>query len=747
MNLEFFLVVKKPTYEELEKRIQEFEQSDSEYGKIKEALKESKDRFKLLCEKVPLPNKEQPEIELNKNDEKYYQLFKTISDAIMIFDSETRNFVDANDAVTCLYGYSKEEFVKLNHSDITVEPDESDKSNTQTIKGKVSNITLRYHRRKDGTIFPVEITTGNFKQGERQFVFGVVRDITIRKKKEDALIESEEKYRIMIETTPDAVYICSRNFFIEYMNPAMILKTGRDATGETCYKAIHELEKKCSWCLHHRVIQKGESCSQVTTSPKNNHVFHVSHAPLVNRDGSISKVTIYRDITELKQFEEMFKKSENKVANFTEKKATLLLTDMVDFTKKTLHMNTGQVSKFLIDYRKELETIIRKGKNRAQYFESAAGDATASVFENRESENLENKSIRAFKVVLQLIGEIKKKKLSPTRFGLYGGKVLQAQLNERMFRFGNSFSAASRLQELCDYFDTPMLMDRNVALAQQVDSQYIACIGKVTPKSLEHPIHIFTIYKPGIHRVPLDVDKKKLIELIKLKNQSVEHFHGNSLKNIQPNFLKARNGLNQVSFLFKEITGHTDIASEIILEFIRENVVPSGNFLSEGIKLQNKNGYSSDGVNLYRLSRELLKALDAKFYNNFVLDTSWQDCFKFQWKEKGEIIIEKDAELDGVYFLTKGNAHVIDGNNNIIAEVKSGDIFGEMAYFSIEKTRMATVKANTDLELYFISGEDFMKYSEIKNLFERIAKSRKLKNENEKFLYIQSKIYNDPPSV
>jgi hypothetical protein len=75
---------------------------------------------------------------------------------------------------------------------------------------------------------------------------------------------------------------------------------------------------------------------------------------------------------------------------------------------------------------------------------------------------------------------------------------------------------------------------------------------------------------------------------------------------------------------------------------------------SIGIPLENKNGYTTDGVSLYWLSRELLKSLDAKFYNRFILDTDWKRCFIFQWKEKGEIIIEKDDEADGVYFLTKG---------------------------------------------------------------------------------------------
>jgi hypothetical protein len=72
-----------------------------------------------------------------------------------------------------------------------------------------------------------------------------------------------------------------------------------------------------------------------------------------------------------------------------------------------------------------------------------------------------------------------------------------------------------------------MLMDRDVANAQEENTNYIACIGKIIPKNLSHPIHIFTIYKPGIHRIPLDVDRKKLIELIELKNQSIEFFHWN----------------------------------------------------------------------------------------------------------------------------------------------------------------------------------------------------------------------------
>jgi hypothetical protein len=365
-----------------------------------------------------------------------------------------------------------------------------------------------------------------------------------------------------------------------------------------------------------------------------------------------------------------------------------------------------------------------RGKNRAQYFESSAGDASASSFEKQSSEDSENKSISAFKVALRLIDEIKKGDLPPTRVGLYSGKLLQAQLNNRMYRFGNAFSAASRLLELCDYFDTPMLMDREVALAQKEDREFIACIGKITPKSLEHPIHVFTVYKPGVHWIPIDVDKKKLLEFIELKNRGIECFHGNIIRKIKPDFLKARKRLYKASILFKAITDQIDIASEKILKFIDENNNPSEKFLSEGIKFKNKDGYSTDGANLYQISRELLKVWDVEFYKNFVLNTQWQSCFRFQRRAQGDIIFKEGAEPDGVYFLTKGQVNVIDVNKNLIVNLKQGSVFGEMAYFSKEGVRNYTVTAYTDLNLYFISGKDFMEHPQIMDLFERIAQTR-----------------------
>ncbi len=127
-------------------------------------------------------------------------------------------------------------------------------------------------------------------------------EITERKRAEEALQESEEKYRSMMEAMIEPIYICSPDFRVEYMNPAMIRRTGRDATGENCFKALHDLEEKCPWCMHDKA-QQGEYIELEIVSPKDNRSYYISQAPIAHGDGSVSKLTIFRDITEMRETE------------------------------------------------------------------------------------------------------------------------------------------------------------------------------------------------------------------------------------------------------------------------------------------------------------------------------------------------------------------------------------------------------------------------------------------------------------
>lgn len=168
----------------------------------------------------------------------------------------------------------------------------------------------------------------------------VFTDITRRRMAEKALLESETKYRSMMKTLKHAVYICSSDLNIKYMNPAMIKKTGFDATGRTCYQALYGLAQKCSWCVMDQV-QKGENIDYELADPKNKLFYQVSNAPMVHGSNSIAKLSILHDITQQKLNQDALINSAEQLRQFA-----LRLTYMEEAEKTKLalelHDRVGQ---------------------------------------------------------------------------------------------------------------------------------------------------------------------------------------------------------------------------------------------------------------------------------------------------------------------------------------------------------------------------------------------------------------------
>ena len=137
----------------------------------------------------------QAEQDLQESEEKYRLLFESESDAILIFDGETRQFIDVNNAAVASYGYSREEFLQLTHRSITAEPEFADRRIPATLAGQCASMFLSKHRKKDGTVFPVEITGCTFSWKGRPVVCGVIRDITERVNREKELVRNREELR------------------------------------------------------------------------------------------------------------------------------------------------------------------------------------------------------------------------------------------------------------------------------------------------------------------------------------------------------------------------------------------------------------------------------------------------------------------------------------------------------------------------------------------------------------------------
>ncbi len=136
---------------------------------------------------------------LRESEQRYRALFENESDAIIILDAITHKFEDANSATLKLYGYTRKEFLAIKVEDISAEPEETLAMITKMLKSDAEPIrkTEGYHKKKDGTIFPVEISPGVFSIGGRRKVFGAVRDISESKKYEEELKKSQRQFRLL----------------------------------------------------------------------------------------------------------------------------------------------------------------------------------------------------------------------------------------------------------------------------------------------------------------------------------------------------------------------------------------------------------------------------------------------------------------------------------------------------------------------------------------------------------------------
>jgi PAS domain S-box-containing protein len=279
--------------------------------RVKERTAELVEANKEL--KRQIQERKRTEETLQESEENYRNLFQTITDAIILFDAQTRQFIDANAAAVRLYGYNREEFLKLTHQNITSEPENSDTTIRQTLEGKLARIPVRYHKKKDGTIFPVEISAGTFTLRNRKVLCGVIRDITERKRAEEELLEREQIMKATLSASPVGIGLI-RNRIIDQANKAMNRIWGYKngfllgKSTQVLYPDVEEYER-VGREFYSEIEEKGIGSLETRWVTKDGREIHcyLQGSPLVPSDLSKGVIVAAMDITERKQVEEALK--------------------------------------------------------------------------------------------------------------------------------------------------------------------------------------------------------------------------------------------------------------------------------------------------------------------------------------------------------------------------------------------------------------------------------------------------------
>lgn len=136
--------------------------------------------------------------------------------------------------------------------------------------------------------------------------------------------EKEARYQAIVQAFDGLIYICSKDFRVEYMNDHFIRRTGYNAVGELCYKALHDRDSICPWCVNERVF-KGETVKWEVQSPKDDRWYYVVNTPIYHADGSMSKQAMILDISERKHAEENLRIAYAEMENRVEERTSELL--------------------------------------------------------------------------------------------------------------------------------------------------------------------------------------------------------------------------------------------------------------------------------------------------------------------------------------------------------------------------------------------------------------------------------------
>ncbi len=210
----------KPTYQELEKEIEVLQQ--------KLALKEGEKKFK--------------------------ELFEKSGDAILILENEL--FTDCNQATVTMLKYdSKEQFLNVHPSklspEIQADGRKSIEKADEMMKIALKNGTHRFewnHIKSNGEIFPAEVLlTLISNEPEKRIIHTVWNDITIRKKAEIALRESEEKFKAIVETASDWIWEIDKTGKYTYSSPKALSILGyseKEIMGKTPFDFMPDWKKK-----------------------------------------------------------------------------------------------------------------------------------------------------------------------------------------------------------------------------------------------------------------------------------------------------------------------------------------------------------------------------------------------------------------------------------------------------------------------------------------------------------------------
>ncbi|MCX7096655.1 MAG: PAS domain S-box protein [Methylococcales bacterium] len=247
---------------------------------------------------------------LKRESEKNRALLRNASDGIHILDYDG-NIIEVSDSFCAMLGYRWEDMIGMNVAewDALATGSELIRLVREQFKHPIRSQFESLHRRKDGSIFDVEISGFPLELDGRPVLFNSSRDISQRKQAEKRLLESENKYRLLIESAKDAIFLAdTRTGIIIDCNQSATQLIGRpkDELIGLHQSGLHPSDTAQFYKeIFKTHIETGSAIAEnVFVVHKDGHSIPVDiNANVIELNGNPIVFGVFRDITSRKQAE------------------------------------------------------------------------------------------------------------------------------------------------------------------------------------------------------------------------------------------------------------------------------------------------------------------------------------------------------------------------------------------------------------------------------------------------------------
>lgn len=241
-----------------------------------------------------------------ENEEKYKRLFSSVSEAIVLYESETKKIIDVNQSAVDLYGYSADEFKRMRFQDLSFVDDRNSLPNNGGGLTCDYSPTIAFHRTSHGNLLPVELSTGSFGFNEKEVVFAIVHDMQERMAAEARLKLAANVF----EYANDAIMVADASYKIVMVNQAFSRISGygsEEAIGRDSRTFLESHSDNESPSEKEKDIDgRCQYQREVLHKHKSGAIYHAweNLSYVKNSNGSIAYcIYIFSDISQLKEAE------------------------------------------------------------------------------------------------------------------------------------------------------------------------------------------------------------------------------------------------------------------------------------------------------------------------------------------------------------------------------------------------------------------------------------------------------------